>query len=560
MLCKRSCLVFLTATLLGWGCAGDGGNGGVQANTTMSVLWGPRSRTVSAPSSALSGVVSIDPAGTMPSTDATFNRPNGEETVLQTVDLGVKAPMGSADVIVRFYAEANGEGDMVGIAGGAVVVNSDGTIQGAIATQGTVSNVRVAPNQEVQVGSTETIAASVYNEKGEMIAVSPGSIFAAIVSGNDLAVADGPDITGVKRGEAQVTVTVDGKASVTEKVLIAPVPTTYIVEPLDSASGITFVNDVSANGQVAVGSSSKGSDRVAIRWTRAGGTQEIPGLDAYDGTNIAYCVNADGSVVGGVNAEESSTRQLPWIWRGGIGTVALAMPEGIVSCSVTGITDDGAVLVGTGVTEDDTEVAVMFRATGGPLSLYEGVANDIAPDGASVVGHIKMETGEQQGFLYEGSGYFRRFITADPNVYMEDAKAISAGSRVAVGVTNGGIDAMPAFWTPSGGLQPVLGTTSTYCNSISRDGKLIGLSGGDPWLAILYSLESGMANLGRYFELVADAGGPDLGEAFRNLGIGPMSIEAISDDRMVIGGSAVPTGGTGSVRGYVVDFGGFRGL
>jgi hypothetical protein len=495
----------------------------------------------------------------MPSTNATFDRPAGEETVLQTVDLGIKAPAGSADVIVKFYAEPNGQGAIVGIAGGAVTVASDGTIQGAIATQGSVSNVRLAPNQEVRVGSTETLAASVYNEKGDLIAVSPGSIFASVVGGNQYATADGPELTGVKRGEAQVTVTVDGKASVAESVLIAPEPKTYIVEPLDGASGLTFINDISANGAVAVGSSSKGEDRVPIRWTRTGGTTEIPGLNIYDGTNIAYCVSADGKVVGGVNSEDSSTRQIPWVWHEGLGTFQLTMPEGVVSCNITGISDDGSILVGTGKTDDDTDVAVMFRSTG-PTILYEGVANDIAPDGSGVVGNIVMETGEQQGYLHEGNGYFRRFVTMDPNVYMQNAYAISAGLKTAVGITNGDLDALPAFWTPSGGLQPVLGTISTYANSVSGDGKLIGISGGDPWLAILYSLDSGIMSLGRMFDLVADAGGPDLGKAFRDLSIGPMSIEAISDDRMVIAGSAVPNGGTGSPRGYVVDFSDFRDL
>lgn len=554
----RPFLIAFPACLLLSGCGGSGSSR-ISNEATVEILWKTRSRQVVGPASAESVQVTLDfEAEGFSDVSVTADRPKDEkEDMRQSLTLPGPIPVGEALLTVEFFNERGGIGKWVGVARGLVSV-SPGSVVGTVATDGQIVRVEVVKGQSVNVGETKPIAISTYNDEGVLIPIVSAAyvVGATPVSGD--ATPSGSSLTGVRRGTVACTATVDGITSPVEEVVVSPVGKTYLVTPLGGGAGLTFVNDLSADGQVAVGSSRGGDGHVrAIRWTREGGTVEVPGLSVFSGANVATCVNRDGTLIGGSNAQPNDSDSVPWVWTAATGTQQLPLPQGFHSGRVTDVSDDGSVLVGTAIAPDGKSWALSWKA-GTVSTEFEGVGECVAPDGGAIGGQIQYHDGRTVGFVILGPGYFFTTLSTSPDIYLESVKGLSEGYTFAAGIA-GKSSGAPGFWTPASGPVLVNGTITTEGSCVSRDGLLMGISGGDPWLAMVFSRKVGLTPLGRYFDQVKQAGGPDLVQPFAQAGNGPATTAAISDDRMTVCGSALPIT-TGEVRGYVTDFVGFRKL
>jgi hypothetical protein len=523
----------------------------------VEILWKTRSRSVVGPASAESARVTLDfESEAVADVVVTADRPaEADEDMLQRVILPGPMPNGEARLRVEFFNERGGKGQWVGVAHGRVTV-AGGSVLGTVVTEGKIVRVEVLEGQSLNVGETKVIAIAAYNDEGALIPIVTAAytVGATPVTGN--ATPKASALTGVQRGIVACTATVDGVTSPVEEVIISPVAKTYLVPPLGGGEGLTFINDLSADGLVAVGSSRTGNAAArAIRWTRESGTVEVPGLSVFPGANVATCVSGDGSVIGGVNSQPNDSDSVPWVWTEATGTLQLPLPQGYRAGRVSDVSDDGKVLVGTAIAPDGKSWALSWRG-GSVFTEFEGVGECVAPDGSAIGGQILYHDGRTVGFVGLGPGYFFTTISTSPDLYVSSVKALSEGYTFAAGIA-GNSGGAPGFWTPGSGPVLVNGTITTEGSCVSRDGLLMGISGGDPWLAMVFSRKQGLTPLGRYFDQVKASGGPDLVEPFTHAGNGPATTVAISDDRMTLCGTALPVA-TGAVRGYVTDYAGLR--
>ncbi|CAN0340596.1 unnamed protein product [Ectocarpus sp. 4 AP-2014] len=136
-------------------------------------------------------------------------------------------------------------------------------------------------------------------------------------------------------------------------------------EPTDSFS--YSADAVSADGTVIAGSMTVNGQREAFRWTEAGGFQELVDLpgDAFD--SLVSAMSADGSTIVGYRATNAGTE--PFLWNAAIGTQPLgnylesigADLAGYSLESVTGVSGDGSVLVGSGRDSQGREAGWLAR-------------------------------------------------------------------------------------------------------------------------------------------------------------------------------------------------------
>lgn len=212
-------LVFLVLALgllaLGlFGCGGGGGTSSVGTPMKLTINWPERSRTVEAPSSALSCKVTLsDPISGDPVQTWTINRPENAAANVQTWTSPSGVPIGNYTLTVTFYTETNAGGVVIAEATTAIVLQTDGSGAGTITPESTIVSVEVTAGQSVLVGEKKTLTFTAKDALDAVVAVTPGSAVWAVTSGADkLQFIDG-DAEGLVVGTAQVTATVDGKTS-----------------------------------------------------------------------------------------------------------------------------------------------------------------------------------------------------------------------------------------------------------------------------------------------------------------------------------------------------------
>ncbi|MDX1935273.1 MAG: hypothetical protein SFU56_21965 [Capsulimonadales bacterium] len=203
-----------------------------ETSVRPTIIWSPRSRqvvtdnAVSGPASALSVVLTLSQqsqqGGNTNKFVETFNRSVPISGGPQTYETRTKVLPAVYNLTAVFHAGADGSGAVVGTAAAAVTVNPDGTISTTIATRGTIEQVEVLPGQTVRIGETKDVLYSTRDRDGNVVAVSPGSGFVAIVdatspeqstTGQATITASGERITGVNPYQARIKVTVDGTES-----------------------------------------------------------------------------------------------------------------------------------------------------------------------------------------------------------------------------------------------------------------------------------------------------------------------------------------------------------
>lgn len=249
-------------------------------------------------------------------------------------------------------------------------------------------------------------------------------------------------------------------------------------EILSNISGGAY--SVSADGQVVVGF--LGSPNIAFRWTEGTGVTLLPTLT--DLTHSARAVSADGSIVAGVGTIRTSTGSSPRavIWTAeGIRTI---IPNR--ASQAFGISADGNAVVG--FTLGTIALATAFRWTPeggleeiGTLGGLVSIGWDISADGSTVVGQASNEDGQQRAFRWR----------ADTGI--QDLGVLGGRSSIAYGVNHDGSavfgmsydsqERVRAFmWTESEGMQDLNevfadvltdGSVLVSVRAVSLDGRYL---------------------------------------------------------------------------------------
>lgn len=194
----------------------------------------------------------------------------------------------------------------------------------------------------------------------------------------------------------------------------------------------------------------------------------------------ATCASGDGSIVGGLSA-------FPFRWSSSTGMVRLSIFAGVQGSSLSDMSDDGTICVGTMFTQQLGSVPVRWNSLGeyqrldlpAPAFAY-GYANGVSADGQTVVGTY--------------------WPSSQPLAYR---------------------------WTQSSGMQFIgvlPGETQSFARAISGDGTVVGGSSGNA--AYVWTSAAGMTDLGTY------SGRPSAG------------VSALSFDGRVAVGTAGSTNGT----------------
>lgn len=188
-----------------------------QVHTDLNLTWGPRSRAFTGPSSALSAKIVY--LGARPGggdVTMTVDRPAEVNEQQRTYRTTEPLEVGSTTVRVTFYADANGQGTIVGLAETPAQVLSNGTLGdgqgsslGNIVTIGTIKSIVIPDGQRIRVDETKAFSFSARDAENDVVAVSGGSFFIRPANGNLRVNAD-DTITGVANGTVDVELSTDG--------------------------------------------------------------------------------------------------------------------------------------------------------------------------------------------------------------------------------------------------------------------------------------------------------------------------------------------------------------
>lgn len=112
------------------------------------------------------------------------DRPSDTAAVVKSYESSAQALPGTYPLWIGFCT-SSGEvmGSPVGEAYDVVALNSDGTGIADIAVEGTVARVEVQTGQSVRVGEIKSLAYTVRNGAGALLAVAPSSVFWGVTEG-----------------------------------------------------------------------------------------------------------------------------------------------------------------------------------------------------------------------------------------------------------------------------------------------------------------------------------------------------------------------------------------
>ncbi len=245
-------------------------------------------------------------------------------------------------------------------------------------------------------------------------------------------------------------------------------------EPFESAA-----YGVSNDGQVVVGYSIGSSNRVPIRWTAAGGLENLEPEPFGVWNWTAAAASADGSVI--VGSSEAAWATRAFRWTGATGMVDLGdLPGGTIWATATSVSGDGSIVVGhsdNGAMPSIPYTAFRWTEAGGMQPLltfpYFSWAYGISSDGSTVVGNY-------------GAVAYRWTAVGAQVLGIEDAyaAATSGDGTIVVGRTS----YYPPYFLGCGAVRWVigapypecltwgLGLANTSAGAISGDGSIILIS------------------------------------------------------------------------------------
>jgi outer membrane protein assembly factor BamB len=283
-----------------FGCGG-GSSTPTPAPLSLDIHWAARSRVINAPSSARSVVLTLSQAAPDGS-DAIFtiNRETAPAEYVQHYTSPTAVSLGTRLFTARFFADADGQGPVVGIAAATVTLRSDGTGVGDVLTEGTVASVAVTEGQSLSVTERKELAYTVRDGTGNLLALSPGSVFWAITSGEDHVRIVNGQFFGAASGTAMVTVTVDGRSS-------QPTPVSVIYRGLAQTPWPKLYADA-ANTSRGGGSGATGVEK----WRHNIGSDSVGITPVFIGANNTLYYGAHRTGIGSTIAMDSATRAIRW--------------------------------------------------------------------------------------------------------------------------------------------------------------------------------------------------------------------------------------------------------
>jgi probable HAF family extracellular repeat protein len=234
-------------------------------------------------------------------------------------------------------------------------------------------------------------------------------------------------------------------------------------------------HDVNEEG-VAVGYwAVEGGTIHAVRWTAAGGFQDIGTLRQGSYT-YAHAINNAGQIVG--NDQQGGQR--PYLWSPSSGMTALTVLPGSINGIAFDINDAGTVVGESHAEFDGINHAILWTPSnavvdlgslGGRVSSAYGINSS-----GEVVGWSMVENGEHHAFIWTASGGMVDINTwGTPCPGASEAEAINDDGKVV-----GACDGRPVIWTRSAGMQE-LGTPSVATQGraydIDSQGRVVGTFG-----------------------------------------------------------------------------------
>lgn len=238
------------------GCGGGGASKGHSTPVAFTVNWATRSRAeILAPASALSVVLTV-PKALANGDDLLVTRNRHADPAAYTETYSstpLLALPGSYAVTLRFYAQLDGAGALVGEAHAAgVTFAADGSGIGTVATAGTVATVTVDGGQTLAVSEHKQLQFSARDQTSALLALSPGSAQWTLITGSAVQLTADGIATGLTSGSAQVAATVDGIAATPVDVVVNAPPTlpggaaidTVQTTTVSAASGETITDSL----------------------------------------------------------------------------------------------------------------------------------------------------------------------------------------------------------------------------------------------------------------------------------------------------------------------------
>ena len=200
------------------------------ANTSVTVAWPERSRSIAGSSSALSvKLILHDPAGAQSDLIWSGDRSAALAAHSETYQAGSQCNTGAYTLTGNFYSDSALGGIPVANFSVSVAVQADGSITkpdgsnlGVVQFSGVIQSVAIPSGQVVQLGtSSNQLTVGAFDSSGSPVAVSPGSfIFTVTSGGSNLSVTKSGIATGSHVGTATVIATIDGLTSPTATITV----------------------------------------------------------------------------------------------------------------------------------------------------------------------------------------------------------------------------------------------------------------------------------------------------------------------------------------------------
>ena len=245
---------------------------------------------------------------------------------------------------------------------------------------------------------------------------------------------------------------------------------------VNATNGYSMIR-LSADGQVVTtvgyepGFTDGAVDRFAVRWTEAGGLEQITGSLLSVGTQYGVVgISSDGSTIWGEN----------WRWteKGGYRSLSSILPGDfhVFGCSADGNTITGCRgTYGTGPldffrwTVGDAAPEILPRSVQNPEGYF--YFNTISGDGSTVGGLARGPDYTSSAVVINLNGVINLTPTQDQSNIVWD---FSSDGSVAVGMEFAPPSSVRAFrWTAAGGMEAV-GPGDSSCLACNADGTIVG--------------------------------------------------------------------------------------
>jgi probable HAF family extracellular repeat protein len=235
---------------------------------------------------------------------------------------------------------------------------------------------------------------------------------------------------------------------------------------------ISQFTDVNDHGE-AVGMWNAGGGTIhAVRWTEAGGFQDIgtlrPGSYTY-----AHAINNEGQIVG--NDQQGGQR--PYLWSPTTGMIALTILPGSINGMAFDINDAGTIVgeshaellgINHAVLWTPSNAVMDLGTLGGRVSSANGINSS-----GQVVGWSMVANGDHHAFIWmQSTGMVNLNTWGTPCAGESEAEAIDDAGQVV-----GACDGRPVIWMPGQGMRE-LGTpdgqSAGRANDINSEGQVVG--------------------------------------------------------------------------------------